>query len=62
MRSESKELLLGCVQGSVLGPELFNMYMKDVVNHVNGQFLTSYADDAYVLITNEEGIFRVLER
>jgi len=28
--------------------------MKDVVKHVNGQFLTSYADDTYVLITGAD--------
>jgi len=42
-----------CVQGSILGPKLFSLYIKNVCNHVNGNFITSYADDSYVMVLGE---------
>lgn len=49
-RSSERKLELGCVQGSILGPKLFNLYMKDVVAHVCGYPIITYADDSYVLV------------
>jgi len=51
--SNIKSLELGCVQGSILGPKLFNLYMKDVCNNVNEKHITTYADDSYVLIKGQ---------
>jgi len=48
--SRLHEVRLGCVQGSVLGPKLFNIYMRDVVNHTQGNKMVTYADDSYVII------------
>jgi len=45
-----KSVPLGCVQGPILGPKLFNLYMKDVAQHVNGFHISTNADDTYVLI------------
>jgi len=53
--SKQMSLTLGCVQGSILGPKLFNLYTKDVPLHVNGNHITTYADDSYVLITEKIG-------
>jgi len=38
----------GCPQGSVLGPILFNMYVRDVTSDVKSE-MVSYADDSYVI-------------
>jgi len=51
--SNIKSLELGCVQGSILGPKLFNLYMKDVCKNVNEKHITTYADDSYVLIKGQ---------
>lgn len=49
-RSGSVDVNLGCVQGSVLGPKLFNVYMRSVPDHTVGHKMVSYADDSYVII------------
>jgi len=54
MSSSPKKLELGCVQGSVLGPILFNMYLNDLPSAVNADLTVTYADDTYVLITGKE--------
>jgi len=51
--SDVKSLSLGCVQGSVLGPKLFNLYMKDLTSSTLGFKTTTYANDTYVLITGD---------
>jgi len=48
--STSRAVRLGCVQGSVLGPKLFNIYMRNVTEHTLGHKLISYADDSYVIL------------
>jgi len=52
--SSSKHVPLGCVQGSVLGPKLFNIYMSRVAEHTLGNKLVAYADDSYVIIPGKE--------
>jgi len=52
-KSSTKKLTLGCVQGSVLGPKLFNLYMRSVADHVEGNVVTAYADDTYVLVKGD---------
>jgi len=49
-RSAQRIVKLGSVQVSVLGPKLFNIYMKDVTNHTSGHRIIFYADDSYVVI------------
>lgn len=45
---------LGCVQGSVLGPKLFNIYMSQVRERLRGNDVIVYADDTYVAITESD--------
>jgi len=49
--SLERALELGCVQGSVLGPILFNMYLNDLPHIVNADLTVTYADDTYVILT-----------
>jgi len=50
-RSSLHSLRIGCVQGSVLGPKLFNVYMHKLTETLSGAFVTSYADEPNVLVT-----------
>lgn len=44
---------LGCVQGSVLGPILFNIYVRNLQKIVGENVMcVSYADDSYIAITS----------
>jgi len=53
----SKEIALdrGCVQGSILGPKLFSLYLFELERKL-GQNCTvvSYADDTYVIVTGKD--------
>jgi len=52
--SMERNLNVGCVQGSVLGPKLFAIYCKDLLQKILPYgHLTSYADDSYVTINAE---------
>jgi len=54
--SEIKDMNIGCVQGSILGPRLFTLYMGKLIEAVKEE-VVSYADDTYVVIkakTDEE--------
>jgi len=54
-KSQLKSIDRGCPQGSVLGPVLFNLYTGTIKNNLpNEAFLTSYADDSYVVLSNED--------
>jgi len=48
--SSNKQLKVGCVQGSILGPRLFTLYMKDLQKLTDDAHLVSFADDTYVSI------------
>jgi len=51
-RSEKKNLLVGCVQGSILGPRLFTLYLRNLDKVIPNAFVTSYADDTYVCVSD----------
>jgi len=53
VKSIEKSLDRGCVQGSILGPKLFNLYLGELANKLgsSGVEIISYADDTYVIIT-----------
>lgn len=56
-RSQTMNLDRGCVQGSVLGPRLFSLYVGELEKHItlpdNSIKVISYADDSYVLVSAE---------
>ena len=49
--SSIKHVPIGCVQGSVLGPVLFNIYTSGLGQAVNPEFIVSYADDSYLAVS-----------
>jgi len=49
-RSMLKDIRAGCIQGSVLGPFLFSIYMSDLESVVLPHQLVAYADDSYIVI------------
>jgi len=59
IRSSTRMLKVGCVQGSILGPRLFTIYMRKLEELCTSTniHLTAYADDTYVCVagpsTNE---------
>jgi len=50
IRSASKNMDVGCVQGSILGPRLFTLYMGRLMETIKEDII-SYADDSYVVVT-----------
>jgi len=52
-RSKVLEIRAGCIQGSVLGPILFNILVSDLGDTVSPFQTVAYADDAYVVITGK---------
>ncbi len=45
-------MALGCVQGSALGPKLFNLYTRRIPEHLTSSaHITTYADDSYVVVS-----------
>lgn len=53
-RSSSKRLLVGCVQGSILGPRLFTLYMSRLAKIFKDAHLVSFADDNYVSVAHHD--------
>ncbi len=54
--SEPFDVELGCVQGSVLGPKLFNLYTRKIPDKLTANAdMVTYADDSYVVISCEDG-------
>lgn len=52
-RSCVRQIELGCVQGSILGPFLFNVYTSKLERIKSPWHVLTYADDAYVTIVND---------
>jgi len=50
MASSMKKLPIGCVQGSILGPKLFTLYLGALSEKIGHKDIISYADDSYVVI------------
>jgi len=49
--SQFEDINVGCVQGSVLGPKLFALYTRNLLQHLPSYCnITAYADDTYVCI------------
>jgi len=46
-----KSIPFGCVQGSILGPALFNIYTSKLQSFTAGAFSVGYADDTYIGIS-----------
>jgi len=54
-RSTTRSVPLGCVQGSVLGPRLFNLYTSKIPSLLTSDAkIVSYADDSYVAISGTD--------
>ena len=49
--STLRHIPVGCVQGSILGPALFNIYTSQLTSKINADFIVSYADDTYVAVS-----------
>jgi len=54
IRSSTRQLKVGCVQGSILGPRLFTLYMRNLDKLLPPNLkskIIAYADDTYVSIS-----------
>jgi len=60
VRSKSLNLDRGCVQGSVLGPKLFSLYLgklESILKDINSDTkLITFADDSYVILKGKSDI------
>jgi len=50
-RSVPRPLRVGCVQGSIMGPRLFTLYLRELAQKLPNAHITSYADDTYVSVS-----------
>jgi len=50
-KSRLHEIRAGCIQGSVLGPILFNILISDLSDVISPSETVAYADDAYIIVT-----------
>jgi len=53
--SSTRDVPLGCVQGSVLGPRIFNLYTSKIPQCLPENIeIISYADDSYVVVSGQD--------
>jgi len=52
-RSNVEKIRAGCIQGSIIGPLLFNIYTSSLDKIVHPFKTVAYADDSYVVISGE---------
>lgn len=45
--------MVGCVQGSILGPRLFTLYVRGLSTLFNNAHLVTFADNSYVSIASD---------
>jgi len=48
--SKQMKMDIGCVQGSILGPRLFTLYLGRLSQILEHQDIVTYADDSYVVV------------
>ena len=51
--SSIKDMPIGCVQGSILGPRLFTLYMGRLGEALGDAEVVGYADDTYVIVSGD---------
>ena len=52
-KSQSEKIICGVLQGSILGPLLFTLYINDLVNESRHCFSILFADDTNMLISGK---------
>jgi len=59
-----RKIRAGCIQGSIIGPLLFNIYTSHLTQVVSPCQCVSYADDTYVVVegSSKEEMLQVLEK
>ena len=56
IKSSTRNVGYGVPQGSVLGPQLFTLFINDIANHVNYSNIQMYADDIVLYNTVENNM------
>jgi len=51
-----RDIRTGCIQGSIIGPILFNIYMSNLEKVIHPHRLVCYADDSYVVVSSKDSV------
>lgn len=49
-----RDIKTGCIQGSIIGPILFNIYTSDLEQIISPHRVISYPDDSYVVVAEKD--------